>query len=110
MISGDTVVFSDTAATFADANAANGKTVSVGGINATGADSANYSYNATTTTTANITPKVLNLTGTRAYDGTTAAAANLFGAAGTLTGVNGETLTLGGSGTLTSNVPFHVLQ
>jgi trimeric autotransporter adhesin len=45
---------------------------------------------------------VLNLTGTRVYDGSTGADSSLFGNDGVLTGVNGETVMLSGSGVLTS--------
>src|SRR5262249_42923185 len=45
-----------TAATFDDQNAASGKTVNVSGIAVTGTDSGNYTFNSTTTTTADITP------------------------------------------------------
>jgi filamentous hemagglutinin family protein len=103
VVSGDAISFSATLATFADANVGNAKTVSVSGISASGADAGNYLLsNTAATTTADITPKVLNLTGTRVYDANTDAAAGLFGSSGMLTGVNGETLTLGGSGTLSS--------
>jgi hypothetical protein len=44
----------------------------------------------TTTTQANITPYVLNLTGVRVYDANTDADADLFGTSGVLTGVNGK--------------------
>jgi filamentous hemagglutinin family protein len=100
---GDAITFHDTSATFADANVGTGKTVSISGITASGADSANYLLsNSAATTTASITPKVLNLTGTRVYDGATDAAAGLFGTGGVLTGVNGEMLTLSGTGSLSS--------
>ena len=56
----------------------------------------------TAATTADINPAILNLTGTRVYNGLTSADASLFGSNGTLTGVNGETLTLTGTGTLAS--------
>ena len=102
VVAGDTVGFSDTGATFSDANVANGKTVTVGGIAINGSDAGNYVLdNTTATTTANITPYVLDLTGTRVYDGSTDAAASLFGN-GVLSGINGDTLTLSGSGTLSS--------
>ncbi|WP_433706225.1 YDG domain-containing protein [Paraburkholderia sacchari] len=101
VLSGDTVNFGFSGANFDTPNAGTGKTVTVNGIAGTGADAGNYVYNTTATTTANILQAVLNLTGTRAYDGTTAADASLFGANGTLTGVNGETLALTGSGVLT---------
>lgn len=100
---GDVITFHDTSANFADANVGSGKTVSVSGISATGADAGNYLLsNSAATTTANITPKVLNLTGSRVYDGDTDAAAGLFGSNGVLSGVNGETLTLSGTGILSS--------
>src|SRR6202035_5036669 len=103
VLANDNVTFTDTAATFANKNVGNGKTVSVSGISAGGTDAGNYLLsNTTATTTANITPVVLNLTGTRVYDANTDAAAGLFGSSGVLSGVNGETLTLGGGGTLSS--------
>ena len=103
VVSGDNVVFSDTSATFADPNVGDGKTVSVSGITASGTDAGDYTLlNTTATTTANITPYVLSLTGTRIYDANTDAAADLFGTEGVLSGVNGETLTLSGTGTLSS--------
>ena len=42
-------------ATFLDKNVATGKTVNVSGINVTGTDAGNYTFNGTATTTANIT-------------------------------------------------------
>ncbi|MEM5316914.1 YDG domain-containing protein [Paraburkholderia sp. JHI869] len=111
VLAGDTVNFGFAGANFATPNAGNGIPVTVNGIAASGTDAGNYVYNTTATTTANILPVVLNLTGSRAYDGTTGAAASLFGNSGVLTGVNGETLTLSGTGTLStknagSQVPF----
>jgi filamentous hemagglutinin family protein len=103
VVAGDNVVFTDTSATFADPNVGNGKTVSVSGIGATGADAGDYTLlNSTATSTADITPFVLNLTGARVYDANTDAAASLFGSSGVLTGANSETLTLSGTGTLSS--------
>ena len=103
VISGDAITFADTSATFADANVANGKAVSVVGITASGADAGNYILdNTTASTSANVIPKILNLTGTRVYDADTMPARALFGSSGTLTGVLGQTLTLSGTGTLTS--------
>ncbi|WP_322044431.1 YDG domain-containing protein [Paraburkholderia sp. J67] len=102
VLAGDSVTFGFGSANFASPNAANGITVSVNGIAASGADAGNYSFNTTATTVADIWPYVLSLQGTRVYDGTTGAAAGLFGNNGVLTGVNGETLTLTGSGTLAS--------
>ena len=100
---GDSVTINDSSATFVDPNVANGKTVTVNGITLSGASAGNYTLNNTsTTTTANVTPVILNLTGTRVYDTTTNASASLFGSNGVLTGVNGETLTLSGSGAVSS--------
>jgi trimeric autotransporter adhesin len=102
VLAGDTVNFGDGAANFGSPNAGSNVAISVTGITASGADAGNYIFNTTATTSANITPYVLNLTGTRVYDGTTGANAGLFGNNGVLTGVNGETVTLNGSGVLTS--------
>ena len=99
VVNGDDINFAGTA-NFASANAGNGVVINVNGIAATGADTLNYSYNTTATTSANITPVVLDLTGTRVYDGSTGADAALFGANGVLSGINGETVNLTGSGVL----------
>lgn len=63
-------------AAFADKNIGTGKAVTITGITLTGADAGNYATNATTSTTANITAKALNLAVTAAnktYDGNTGA-------------------------------------
>ncbi len=105
VVSGDNVTFSPGAASFASPNAGNGIGIAVAGIAGSGADAGNYTFNNAAATSADITPAQLNLTGTRIYDATTSATASLFGTNGTLQGVNGETLTLGGAGTLsTKNV------
>jgi hypothetical protein len=67
-------------ATFADKKAGNGKAVGVTGIALTGDDAANYTSNATASTTANITARALTIRAagvSRVYDGTTAATVNL---------------------------------
>src|ERR1700723_3131868 len=51
-------------------------------------------------TALNITPAVVNLSGTRVYDALLDANALIFGTAGTVSGANGETLILSGGGTL----------
>jgi hypothetical protein len=109
LIAGDTVNFGFGTANFSDANAANGKTVTVDGLTKAGADAGNYTLaNTTTTTTANITPYVLSLNGTRVYDGTVGADASLFGANGVLAGLNGQTVNLGGTGQVVDkNVGTH---
>ena len=89
---GDTVTFSDTSATFVTKNVGTGIGVSVAGISLGGTGAGNYTLsNMTAATTADINPAILNLTGTRVYNGLTSADASLFGSSGTLTGVNGET-------------------
>jgi hypothetical protein len=50
--------------------------VSVSGISVTGTDAANYTFNSTASTTANITARSLSVTATgsnKVYDGTTSA-------------------------------------
>ncbi|MBB6243195.1 YDG domain-containing protein [Rhodanobacter sp. MP1X3] len=111
VLPGDQLSFTDGSATFASPNAGNGIAIAVSGISGSGADLGNYTFNTTATTAANITPAILNLNGTRTYDGATDASANLFGNNGVLTGVNGETLTLGGTGVVSTknvgtNLPF----
>jgi hypothetical protein len=98
VLTGDIVDFTSAGATFGDANVADDKTVTITGITKSGIDAGNYTINTTAITTADITPVVLNLSGTRVYDGTTDAAANLFGTAGMLAGVTGETIQLSGAG------------
>jgi hypothetical protein len=82
-------------ASFFDKNVGTAKTVNVSGIALTGTDAGNYSFNTTTTTSADITPASLSITGLTAqnkvYDATTVA--TLTG--GTLTGViAGDVLSL----------------
>jgi trimeric autotransporter adhesin len=89
---GDTVTDSYTSASFADKAAGPGKPVTVEGIGISGADAGNYSLSSTTaSTTANITPVALTVTGltaqNKAYDGGTNA--TLSGTAG-LSGVLGS--------------------
>jgi filamentous hemagglutinin family protein len=75
-IGADDLVIGASSKTFADKNAGAGKTITVNGINATGADAGNYIWNTTAATSADIAKAALNVTaaGTnRDYDGTTAA-------------------------------------
>jgi trimeric autotransporter adhesin len=102
IVSGDTVNFSDSSANFSTANAGNGIGIAVDGITASGADAGNYSYNTTASTSANITPAVINLVGTQVYNGTTTVNADSFGTHGVITGVDGQTLVLSGTGTASS--------
>jgi filamentous hemagglutinin family protein len=87
------------AASFADKNVGTGKAVSVSGIDVTGADAGNYTFNTSAGTTADITPASLTVSGLMAqnkvYDATTVA--TITGAAA-FSGVLGtDVVTLGGS-------------
>ena len=68
------------------------------------ADNGNYTFTqaAGNATALTINPAIVSLTGTRTYDAATDAAGAIFGAAGTVSGVNGQNLILSGSGTLAS--------
>ena len=85
VIRGDSVTLntSGAAGTFASPNVGTGVTVTINGLFLTGADAGNYIVEPPTTT-ANITPVTLTVTGITAddktYDGTTAATLNTNGA------------------------------
>ena len=89
-ITGDVLTLSNTAASFADKNVANGKAVSVTGINVTGTDAGNYTFNTTAATSANITPATLTYTGTAAGQSYGNGNTTFSGSVGGF--VNGETL------------------
>jgi len=96
-IVGDIFDYSYTSALFSDKNVADGISVNVTGISIAGADAGNYTFNTTASTTANITPKELTVTGVtannKAYDGTTAATLNTTSA--TLDGkISGDIVSL----------------
>src|SRR5581483_6586263 len=79
-VSGDVFTDSYLAAYFDDKNVGTNKNVTVVGISISGLDAGNYTVNTTTTTTANITVRSLNVTAAgvdRVYDGTTNATVNL---------------------------------
>jgi hypothetical protein len=79
-VSGDNLTTSYSSASFNDKNVGNNKPVSVSGISISGADSANYSFNTTGSTTADITARALTVTATgvnKTYDGTPSATVNL---------------------------------
>ncbi|MDB4904983.1 MAG: C-terminal target protein, partial [Mucilaginibacter sp.] len=81
-VSGDVLTDAYTAAAFADKNVATGKTVTTSGITVTGTDAANYIYNATATSLADITQAQLTITasgGTKVYGGKTTASAMTLG-------------------------------
>lgn len=96
---------------FEDKNAANGKTVNISGITLSGTDVGNYNLvSNTATTTANITPKELSLTGltvaNKVYDRTTAAT---ISNAGSLTGlISGDAVTADASSATASFADWNV--
>ncbi len=76
-VSGDDLTITGTAL-FNDKHVADGKTVNVTGIDVTGVDAINYTWNTTASTTADITPRAITVTSvanTKVYDTTTGAAA-----------------------------------
>src|SRR5206468_3601492 len=99
-VSGDVFTDSYTSASFANKNVGTGKTVSVSGISISGTDASNYTFNITTSTTADIT--ALAFTGhvtanSKTYDGSDVATI----ATRTLTGeISGDDVSyVGGSAT-----------
>lgn len=74
-VSGDSLVISSSNL-FSDKNAGSGKIVSVNGINVTGSDASNYTWNLSTTTIADVSKASLNVTAaglSKVYDGSTLA-------------------------------------
>src|SRR5207245_1990874 len=73
-VAGDLLTDASTAASFADKSVGSAKTVSVTGISISGADAANYTANATASTTADITQYAITVSFTadnKVYDGST---------------------------------------
>lgn len=80
VVTGDEVTAVGGTAAFGNKNVGNGKTVSGSGFSLTGADAGNYTFNTTSSTTANITRKALTVTATaenKVYDRTLAATVTL---------------------------------
>jgi hypothetical protein len=102
VVGSDNVSLTGGTATFDTKNVGNGKTVTATGLSLTGPDAGDYMLTSfTATTTANITPIGLTVTGITAndkvYDGNTTATLNTAGA--TLVGVvPGDTVTLNTAG------------
>ncbi|MBI2772711.1 MAG: filamentous hemagglutinin N-terminal domain-containing protein [Burkholderiales bacterium] len=95
-VAGDTLAIANTGAAFADKNVGTAKPVNVTGIGVTGASAANYTFNTSASTTADITPRALTVSGTgvdRVYDGTTNATLTLSD-----NRVAGDVLTVGAVG------------
>ncbi len=87
VVSGDTVGATGGTWTFADRNAATGKTVTVSGVGLTGADAGNYTVTIPATALADILQRAITANvsaSNKTYDGTTAAAGTV-----TLNGVLG---------------------
>src|SRR5207247_3879168 len=79
-VAGDVFGGSYTLASFADKNVGTAKTVSVSGISISGTDAANYAFNTSASTSADITARTLHVSATgvnSVYDGNTAAADTL---------------------------------
>src|SRR5262249_30210685 len=79
-VAGDSLTTSYTSASFATKSVGTSKAVSVSGINVTGTDAGNYTFNSTANTTANITARSLSVTATgnnKVYDGTPTATVSL---------------------------------
>ncbi|WP_212784863.1 YDG domain-containing protein [Ferrigenium kumadai] len=95
---GADVVTVSATGTFADKNVANGKTVTLTSTHG-GADAGNYTFTDQASTTANITPANLAVTGVTAanktYDATIAAT---LGGTATVTALGTDVVTLGGTG------------
>ena len=100
VISGDNLSLAYSAA-FSDPNAGQNKAVTVSGISLAGSDAANYTLTnaASLQTTANISPRPLNITGYKTADGSTSVPAS------SLTPLNvlgSDSVTLSGTATLAS--------
>jgi hypothetical protein len=79
-LGGDLVDLTYASANFSTKNVGNGKMVTVSGVAATGADADDYTVSSVATSTANITPATLTVTGiggSKAYDGNTVAPVTL---------------------------------
>src|SRR5204862_702560 len=79
-VAGDVLTDAYSAAGFADKNVGAAKPVSVSGISISGADAANYTFNTTASTTADISARALTVSAAgvnKVYDGTTGATVTL---------------------------------
>jgi filamentous hemagglutinin family protein len=79
-ISGDDLSISKDSALFSDKNAGSNKVITVGGINVTGADAVNYSWNASALASASIAKAALVIAAVgqdKSYDGTSSAVVSL---------------------------------
>jgi hypothetical protein len=79
-VAGDVLTTGYTSATFPDKNVGTGRLITVSGITLGNTDSGNYSFNTSTTTTADITQRALTISATalnKIYDGSTTATPSL---------------------------------
>ncbi|MDO8041045.1 YDG domain-containing protein [Janthinobacterium sp. SUN137] len=102
MVAGDSLTVSGASGSFADKNAASGKTVSISGIALGGTDAGNYNLASSTASgTADIGKATISgvagiVAGNKVYDGSAAASLNTAGAS--FTGmVGGDSLTVSGA-------------
>jgi hypothetical protein len=75
-LAGDTVDVNYSSASFDNKNVGSGKSVTVNGVTLSGANADDYTINVVTTTTANVTPAALDVSGivnSKTWDGTTVA-------------------------------------
>ena len=99
-ISGNLLTITYSSSTFDTRSAGIGKAVLVSGISVTGLDAINYTYATSTTTTATIHPRTLNVTVTptnKLYDGT-----NIASVTYTDNRISGDALTVSGDATFDS--------
>ena len=101
VVGGDAVQLNNPASGVYDTkNAGTGKMVTASGLALSGSDAGNYVVNAAASAPiGTIDPRVVSLTGSRVYDGSTSMTAAVFGS---VAGVAGETLALNGGGSVGS--------
>lgn len=97
LFSGDTLSGGSTV--FVDPNAGT-RNVSLSGVTVNDGNAGNNYTLSYAGRAGTITPAVINLSGSRTYDRTTDVTASVFG--GAIAGVGGQTLTLGGTGSVSS--------
>ncbi|ENN88534.1 Filamentous hemagglutinin outer membrane protein [Rhizobium freirei PRF 81] len=98
LIAGDSLTVGTALGAFSDQNVGAGKRVNISSLTLGGGDARNYRLDTNTATTlADIGQRVINLSGSRTYNGSTDLDASIF----TLSNlVGGETLALSGTGTM----------
>ncbi|MFS8051049.1 YDG domain-containing protein, partial [Rhizobium sp. BR 314] len=98
IIQGDSLTVATALGAFSDKNVGAGKMVDISGLTLGGADAYNYRLNINTASAfANIGQRVINLSGSRTYNGSVNLDASIFALSNL---VSGETLALSGTGTM----------